>query len=95
MKIKCLRRRVNQRISKLMLNIIARISKDPFSFEHLGKDQTEDMALLAVSIDPMVLRIVPQIYQTYQVCKEAIIKNPLVLQYIKKPLQRHFPTGKY
>ena len=66
-----------------MSDTFAKIVENPLYFEQLpDSEKTADLALIVVTTDPELLRIIPNIYQTYVVCKAALKRNPLVLKYI-------------
>ena len=70
-----------------MLSAQEKIIRDPFSFELL-EEKTEELALLAVTINQKALVVIPEQYQTYDVCKKAIKNNMLTFKFIKNPTEK-------
>lgn len=56
--------------------------RDPFSFELL-KEPSESLAFFCVNENPRALVVIPEQYQTYEVCKRALLKDPLIIVYVK------------
>ena len=74
-----------------MINYTLQILKNPFYFEQIPPDaMTKELALLAISVNPHCIRVIPKEYQTNLVCIEALTKDPLVLQWIKQPIQQYY-----
>lgn len=67
-----------------MTSIEQQLLEDPFSFERV-ENKSEELALLAVSINPKVLAIIPEEYQTKAVCKCAIKQNAINIKFVKRP----------
>ena len=76
-----------------MENTITKIFKDPNEFKNLKDEQSVDLALLAVTRDYNALRIIPEKFQTYQICKIALKIRPSTLQDVKAPTQRHYKAA--
>ena len=67
-----------------MTTIEQQLIEDPFSFE-LIENKTEELAALAVSIEPKSLAVIPEEYQTELVCKSAIRRMASSIEFVKKP----------
>ena len=80
--------------SESNLSVESLIIKNPFLFELL-KDQSEELALLAVSVNPKALAAIPEQYQTLEVCKRAILNDMTSFPFIINPSTEicHYALG--
>lgn len=67
-----------------MTDSVTQIIENPFCFGELV-NKTDELALLAVSINPHALQYIPIKYQKYNICKAALQKDPRVLVHILAP----------
>lgn len=74
-----------------MSDTLAKLSENPMYFEQIpDSEKTVELALLTIAMDPESLRIIPDKYQTFAVCRAALKKNPLVLKYIITPIIKYY-----